>query len=262
MTTKTTVKTHYQLINVENILIDKYQRPIRTTAVRKMADNFDKTLLGTVTVSKRNGMFYIIDGQHRLALAKLVGLNSLMALVYEGLSYEDEAKYFNALNGANGESRKPTNQERFNASIEAKDPVAIDISKIVEKAGYRISKTKDNGGIQAVNSIQDIYTKYGATHLYYTLLLIKSTWGGEEYAVHAKILLGVSEFMNTYKGEPNFNAKMFAKQLAKVDPIKIVREAKNDPTTNKTIIQYQNVLLRYYNNKLQKKLPNLHFAQA
>lgn len=262
MTTKTTVKTHYQLLNVENIVTDKYQRPIRTTAVRKMADNFDKTLLGTITVSKRNNAYFVIDGQHRIALAKLVGVTSLMALVYEGLTYQEEAKYFNSLNGANGESKKPSKLEIFNASKEAKDPIAMEIAAILGKLGYTVGPVNSKGHVSAIETLEVIHKKYGAAHLFETLSLIRSTWGGEADAVQKKMMIGVSEFIHNYKGEPNFSVKTFQKQLSKIDPGKLLREADADPTTNKKAVQCQNMIWKYYNNGLRSRLMNLHFIQG
>jgi hypothetical protein len=257
---KISVNTSYQFLLVKDLRLGNYQRKLDMPKVKKMADEFDETLLGTISVSKRNGQYFVIDGQHRVILAKTKGLRGLMALIYEGFSYEEEAILFNRLNNANGEQKRLRKTDIFRASVEAKDVVAIDIKNIVESVGFRISETSAANTIAAVNTIIKIYKRYGGQGLHDVLKLSKDTWNGEKYSLNNMVLEGMAEFLNIYSSEPNFSIDSFINQLSKVDSIKVLREAKGDNTTNYSNIKMMNTLIKYYNLRLRKKLQNKHYS--
>lgn len=253
-------KTYYKFISVNDLRLGKYQRVITDMArIKKMSDVFDETLLGTITVSFRDGKNYVIDGQHRTVLSKIMKREGLMALVYEGLTYEQEAEYFNKLNGANGEQKKLRKSEVFNANVEAKDAMSIDIQAIIEELGFYLSATSGDNSIAAIGTVEKIYKKRGSQGLKEVLQLTRDTWNGEKYSLNNQVLDGISEFLNIYRGDINFSNKTFIRQLSKIDPLKIVREAKNDTSTSKGTVKMMNTLLKYYNVRMQKKLINQHY---
>lgn len=254
------IKTSYEVVRVNELRLDNYQRVLNMAKVKEFATKFDITQLGTITVSKRNGNLYIVDGQHRVVLAKMVKVTELMAVVYEGMTYEEEAELFNKLNGAHGEKTNLRKSDIFNASIEAKDPKALDIKFIVEKLGFRISSTSGTNCLAAINAIEKIYNKYGNIHLYNTLKLIKDTWYGESNSLSSLMLTGVSEFIKIYSGQNNFNESTFINQLSKVTAKKVIADSKDDKTTNKVAVRTMNTLFMHYNKSLRtKKLENKHF---
>lgn len=258
---KISVKTSYQFLALNDLKLGNYQRKISIKDVKKMAIKFDETLLGTITVSKRDSQYFVIDGQHRVILAKTMKLKGLMALVYEGLTYEQEAEYFNKLNNANGEQKRLRRADIFKASVEAKEPVALDMKNIIESVGFKMSSTSGANTIAAVNTIIKIYRKYGEKGLYDTLKITKDTWDGERYSLNNMILEGIAEFLSIYSIGTNFSKDTFIKQLSKVDPVIILREAKGDNTTNNSKIKVMNTLFRYYNVRLKaNKISNKHFA--
>lgn len=257
---KNSVKQSYKYIPVGELVIDEYQRIIDSKKIKERSAGFDPLKLGTITVSKRKGKCYVIDGQHRTVLAKAKNIPGLMALVYEGLTYEDEARLFKSLNGANGETKRLSTTDIFNASVEAKEQEAIDLKNIVESIGFRIANYSGNNIICAIGNLEKLFAKKGAENIAETLSLIKQTWNGEAHSLHGKIIIGLSEFLTIYDQEPNFSRSVFVKQLAKVDPQKIMREANGDTSTNVTKVKMMNVLFKYYNVRLSKKLVNKHFA--
>ena len=257
---KASIKTSYRFLPTKDLKLGNYQRKVDMVRIKKMADEFDETLIGTITVSSRNGFYYVIDGQHRVMLAKTKGLNGLMALVYEGLTYEEEATYFNRLNNANGEQKRLRKTDIFKASVEAKDIVAVDIKNIIESLGFRISEASGTNAITAIGTIEKIYRKCGAQELKDTLKLLKDTWNGERYSLNNMMLDGITEFLSIYTGQPNFSTSVFISQLSKIDPKKIHREAQGDTTTNNSNVKIMNTLFKYYNVKLRKKLENKHYS--
>ena len=81
-------------IPVSELVIDhNYQRPLRSK-VRKMITHWDYKLCDVVLVSYRDGKFYVVDGQHRVAAATAKEVELLPCQILEGLSLEEEAARF------------------------------------------------------------------------------------------------------------------------------------------------------------------------
>lgn len=249
----------YQLIPVSALSVDIYQRGIEPLRIKKMVTNFDAALLGSIIVSERDGKYYVIDGQHRVILCKKVGVTSLMAIVLEGLTLEEEAKYFNHYNGAKGERKSLHKENIFNANVIAKDEASLQIKQIVESVGLRFGRGQGHNTIAAYNTVYKIFESYGKEHFARTINLIAATWNGESYSLNNYMLTAVSEFIKVYGADPLFSDHKFIKQLSRVEPLVVVREMKADVTTPLTKIKGLNVLIRHFNKGLIKKLENQHF---
>jgi hypothetical protein len=78
------------------------QRELNQARVDRLVAAFDPEQLGAPTVSHRGGYFYLIDGQHRVAVCKKwLGTREDQALqcwCYEGLAEAEEAEVFLKLN--------------------------------------------------------------------------------------------------------------------------------------------------------------------
>lgn len=253
------IKMGYQLIELKNVLLGKYQRGIKTNKIKEFIRNFDETLLTPIIVSKRDDEYYVIDGQHRVVVAEMVGIKELMAVVYEGMTYEQEAEYFNKLNGANGEKVKLTSYDVFNADVQSKNKIVIEINEIVNKVGFKIKNSYQDNCIQSIHTLKSIYKNMGGSFLQGVLQTLKDTWDGETKSLSGKMISGVSEFLKIYVGDVNFEIGTFVKQLSKIEPKKILGEADADTTTDKTNVKTMNILFKYYNKGLRKKLDNKHF---
>lgn len=249
----------YQLIPVSSLSVDIYQRGIDPLRIKNMVANFDAALLGSIIVSERGGKYYVIDGQHRVILCKKVGVTSLMAIVLEGLTLEEEAKYFNHYNGARGERKGLHKETIFNANVIAKDETSLQIKQIVEGAGLRFGRGQGPKTFAAYNTLYKIFESYGKEHFARTINLIADTWHGETYSLNNYMLTAVSEFIKVYGADPLFSDHKFIKQLSRVEPLIVVREMKADVTTPLTKIKGLNVLIRHYNKGLVKKLENQHY---
>ena len=68
----------YKILDVSNIDTGDYQRDVNMSRVRKYSKEFDWKLFGVPVVSVRNGKFYAVDGQHRIELLKLLGIERVM----------------------------------------------------------------------------------------------------------------------------------------------------------------------------------------
>jgi hypothetical protein len=132
-----------QYCTPEQLLIDdSYQRTLETgpsqTLVRRIAMFWDWSLCQPLIVARRNdGGHYVVDGQHRLAAAKLRGdIFQLPCVVASYASMADEAASFVALN----QQRRPLGAlDLFKAALAAGDTEAMSIMKAIIDAGLSLS---------------------------------------------------------------------------------------------------------------------------
>ena len=254
----TSVEKKIELVEVNKLRLDYYQRSSGITLrAKQMAKEFNEMLLTTIIVSRREGQLYVVDGGNRTYAAKANQIKTMMALVYDGLTYEEESNLFILLNTT---SKPLTSTDVFKAAVEAKHVEALAIRDIVENLGFRIAKASGINTIAAVRELQNIYNKHGNSHLYNTLLLIKRAWGGERETLSAKMMKGVSEFIKIYEKEYAFSKEVFIRQLSKVTAKQILAESKTDLSTNSVNIRVMKVLFKHYNARLRNnKLEDKHF---
>jgi hypothetical protein len=87
-----------QFIPLSDLCMDEYQRPTSTKQVNAISENFDESKLGFLTVSSRDGKYYILDGAHRATVMRKLGYTHANCLVLEGMTFEMEAEYFRTQN--------------------------------------------------------------------------------------------------------------------------------------------------------------------
>lgn len=87
-----------------------------------------------LTVADRNGMLWVIDGQHRLAAAmRRADIDRLPVLVFKSQSAEHEARAFLRANCIRGAVRP---FDKLRASLVASDQIAIDACELMDAEGY------------------------------------------------------------------------------------------------------------------------------
>lgn len=83
----------YASIPLHLLNIPTYQRQLNSS-VAKIAAAWNDKKCGAITVSFRDGKFYVIDGQHRVAAAKIAGCTNIFSMILTGMSREDEIGMF------------------------------------------------------------------------------------------------------------------------------------------------------------------------
>ena len=112
-----------------------YQRELNIHRVRKIAAAFDPRLLNPPKVSYRSGRYYVFDGQHTIAVLKLLnGGKDLMVrcIVYTGMTESEEALLFAQ---QTGESARLTPGDKIRAMIYGGDPECMAFLKATESVG-------------------------------------------------------------------------------------------------------------------------------
>src|SRR3990167_4119708 len=102
-------------LSIPELHFGDYQRTLDEARVKKIVDNYDPHLIGTILVARRSdGSLWVIDGQHRVAALRLLGHSVVLATVYADTTDAGEALLFVAANS----NRGPPNQwEKFRARL-------------------------------------------------------------------------------------------------------------------------------------------------
>lgn len=252
-------KFEYKQVKSDMILSDEfYQRPIDMRRVKKMANNYNPNLLNPVKVSFREGKYYVFDGQHTLAMLKMINGDpcAVGCKIYRGLSREDEARLFAAQNGI---SRSVESIEKFKALYAAGDAEICEMVRLIELAGLKMdfNKGKADNRVVAVVKAHKIFMEIPSDKFLEIFSLIKETWNGISESLNSEIIGGVYHFIQTYPDE--YNRKLFIKQLGKVSPTVIIREGNvfNEGADRRYAVQ----ILNYYNKGIRRgKLENKFMA--
>lgn len=175
------------------------QRELNLARVKKILDNLDMERLGTLTVSSRDGLFWLIDGQHRFnALKEFFGEGfeewEVEAWCYFDLNEEAEAEKFLQHN----EVLAVDAFARFKVGVAAGRPMENDIDRIVRSLNLNVSKGAGHGAVSAVSALTDTYTKYGPAGLVQTLWTIRESFGDRGF--ESAIISGVARFRARHEG--------------------------------------------------------------
>lgn len=145
-------------IPIELLQLADYQRQEGST-VKTIAQNWDNRKCDPLIVSFRDGAFYVVDGQHRMAAAKLIGKRDLTCVIFE-MTYEEEADYFaDQMENV----RVLTVLQRLRAKAEAGYGYAKDIFEICKDLDVTLTSSRRHGPgcCSAINALTRIYATYG-----------------------------------------------------------------------------------------------------
>lgn len=203
-----------------------YQRPVDFTRVKKIASEFNPSLVNPIKVSKRDDRYYIFDGQHTLAALKMKNNNrdlNVECKVYTDLTLEDEAKLFSEQNGI---SSKVRINSKMKALYVAGDAKITEMRRLIMSQGIKFDFSNANGPykIVACAAIYRIYNNTTSSDFKEILSIICGAWGGVSESFSKEILGGMYIFYTTFKKQI-YKDKAIS-QFANVSPQLIVREGK------------------------------------
>ncbi len=173
---------------------------INYARVDHIAANMDLEQIGSPTVNKRNGLFYVLDGNHRItAYKQWIGEGwedqQLHCWVYDGLSEEEEAETFLKLNDV-----LPVQAfDKFTIGFNANRPEEVEIAAVVMKAGLTISRSGAEGAVGAVGTLRRVYRREGSEVLARTLDIVRDAYGSPGLEAH--VIDGIGLLCGRFNGE-------------------------------------------------------------
>lgn len=153
------------------------QREYSSDQAIKIAGKFNWESFQIPVVNYRNGIPRIVDGQHRVAAAKMKGYEDakVRCLCYENLTEAEEAELFLQLN----DRRAVKILDKFRIGVTAKREEELAITRVVESCGLRVSSNYGEGAIRATATLRTIYRggDNGPEVLRRALIIIRDAYG-------------------------------------------------------------------------------------
>ena len=210
-----------------------YQRTIDTggsqTLMRRIAMFWDWGLCQPLTVAKReDGTLMVVDGQHRLAAAKLRNdIYDLPCVVTAYANASDEAAAFVALN----QQRRPLSKlDLFKAALAAEDNDAVAISRLLAAAGLTLASTTNPTGwkpgmISNIAGVQNCFRWNGPKVTAAALDAIARGFAGQVLRYVGSIFPGVASFLGeAAKAKRNVDQELLVVVLSGLDQAEWLRE--------------------------------------
>lgn len=263
---------HDEVVRLDWMSVDhSYQRPIDESRVKRMG-SFNGGLFGRLTVNRRaDRSLWVVDGQHRLAMARRNGLKHVPCTVYEGWTVPQEAWVFHYKNGL---SVKVSAYDQHRAALGHLDPMALEIEAIVAEIGGAIGNRNSphTGTIDRISCIDTLKSIYkiqntprgrspvarnsingGPEHLRKTLHVLADMWGNVPYAdgdtkpFHGAVVKGMAIFLWNAIADANFDEQKLVKYLRIESPQKLMSMASG--RTNMALSRAVAISIRQLYNK-------------
>lgn len=175
-----------------------YQRSIENgesqALIAEIAMNWHWGRAQLLTVSRRGGRLFVVDGQHRLAAARLRGdIQQLPCLIEEFSDVAEEARLFNDLN----DRRRPVSAiDKFRAALVAGDPECIAIGAALERAGLALAPHQNPvswkpGQIANIGGIRGAWRTHGPAATELALSVMAEAFAGQVLAYAGTIFPGL-----------------------------------------------------------------------
>ena len=178
-----------------------YQRAIATpasqTLITRIARDWDWSMCQPLVVAERSsdeGSLYVIDGQHRLAAARLRNdIYQLPCVVIRSAGVEAEAAMFWQMNGA----RQPlTRLDLFKAAMASGDPVAKALSAAIASAGLKLATHTNNaswgpGVIGNISTLSRSWKSPGPAATSLALYVLGAAWRGQTLRQSGTLFPGI-----------------------------------------------------------------------
>lgn len=136
--------------------------PRNPRLIRDISRNFDLTVFGRLRVVRRaNGALYVVDGRHRWEGATAAGRLFVPCDIYNVHNIKREIEIFLA---CNTRIRKVPQGMLFMAEVAAGDQQAVELSKLVQKAGLAIvdaNTQKQEFAVPKIACIAALKSLYG-----------------------------------------------------------------------------------------------------
>lgn len=182
------------------------QREFRKAHGDRLAAELDLNKIGFPIINHRDGIYWVLDGQHRIYALKQWGFekDALECEVYEGLSDAEMADIF-----LGRDARKAISPyDKFHVACTAGHKRESDVRRAVEANGLRISRAADEGCISAVTTLCKVYDTSGGDHTGEVIVgqvvrTLKNAFSGDAAAFDRTLIESLGLVYNRFNGKTN-----------------------------------------------------------
>ena len=206
-------------IHKGKLLIDhSYQRSeITDHKTLSFASAWSWVACGTISVAKRGGDFYVIDGQHRvLASLRRSDIDTLPCIVFESTGIESEADAFLTLNSSREALRAV---DRLRAMVRKGDPIAIKVQRMIEASGRSPSTSPSPKTIACIGTLLRIAAKRPK--------ILDSIWPVitdvcTDYSIDARLVEGLAYVEQNMQEGFSISNTRFKNRLVQIGPASLI----------------------------------------
>lgn len=175
------------------------QREFRKAHGDRIAAELDLNKLGVPVLNHRDGIYWILDGQHRIYALKTFGFDDKDLIdceVYEGLTDAEAADIF-----LGRDDRRAISQfDKFHVSCTAGRRRENDIRRVVEANGLKIGRSKEENTIGAIGALAKVYDRSGDVVVGQVTRVLKNAFAGDPSAFAPELIVGLGNVFNRYNG--------------------------------------------------------------
>lgn len=178
---------------------DTYQRAVTVGSVKnikRICAEFDWAKFLPVIVTQSGDDYCIVDGQHRTTAAATLGITNVPCYVL-ACSPAEAAGAFAAING-NVTPVRPV--DLWFAELAAQAPKALALQRVLDAAGVKVIRRKDNfavGETSSITVLRRAFNFYGSALLTTILQCITETGGGNAGLIIGSVVNGVGMAIRT-----------------------------------------------------------------
>lgn len=218
------MKSNLTMLPTSKLRSTEYQKSINNTQVSYIVSNFDVRLFDPIIVSKRrDGFYYVIDGQHRLQACKRMKKKEIPCFIVDATSKEEEAKLFRLIN-CKSAKRAANPCDDYNAALIAEDVETTAINTIISRWMFKVNSHKEDNCICAVSTLRWIYKHFGEQLLNVEMEILRKAYNGISVSLQSNFLKGLAYFLDANKKNKYFDLSCFIQKLKQSDPQNILRE--------------------------------------
>ena len=142
---------------------------------------------------------------------------------------------------------------RIKALVKSGDTAAIDFTKRIEDAGFRIAY-KGSSAPNAFSCVDKLWSKYKEDPEIFSeaLNLLRECWHGDHWSLVANVFGGVFVFVKSFKKK--YNAVQFVKNLSKVGDVTAIEKKMANIGVKDS--KYAFAMVQFYNKGNRKNLLN------
>lgn len=182
------------------------QRPYRKKRAQKIADRFDFKQFDPVrvTLPNGNGIYHIVEGQHRTGAVTIkFGPDQKAPCIV--LPAHDPATAAKLFDGINGLRWKVDPVSTFKVRLTAEEKTECDVNRILTHRGYRVGSLREGSrNINAVNALIEVYDHNGPKVLDEVLQILSATWPSDPQATSANLLRGYGQVLGEFGSKVNW----------------------------------------------------------
>lgn len=232
-----------------------WQRPINHARVKRIAKNWDTSMMRTIMVADINGVLYPWDGQHTVAAAVLAngGKDLELPCIVDKMTHEEAAKH---VADQYKNVKRLSAIEMFNARVSQNDADALNIKRVLAQHNVRLSPKGGLNSTAGITAIEKIYKKDSCLGLDYVIGMAKKAWPDDAGRYRAEVLLAIEEFDAKFKGK--YTISEFKRKVGS-KPVSTYTYAAKDNSGNMVknlVVLFTNA----YNNKRRSNVLDIRLA--